>query len=502
MPELVQFARPRMLLSRASQALRSMNGRNSAYALLLSLAPPATSLENPLDANRLTTQRPKLGSTPRSGPTPRYSNPQGGVLLLPAFASGGGGSRPARMTHDIEDSARHSFRRFTVPLVSLALGRQKHNDFQRYLARSGATKEAAFAFMQGLRRRELVRICVFNGLPHERRTRGQLLSLLRGDHEVHRPVVPPAETRRQASAVQVYARGRKFTKTEMEALSKICRRYGNHGITLVSHLACARLKWCQPNSWPKARACRAALAKLIADKHLPPVETLSARRARPYSRPRLQLSKQLQLPVERTSIAGPLRLERATSRSDEAKWNSLVREHHYLGHLVTVGRCMKFFVRDDEGLLAAMSLSDASWKVRIRDRLLGDLKVNHTEVVNNSRFLVLPCVQVKHLASQCLSLLSTVGVKMWSEYYASSIRIIETYVDPQLYNGTCYRAANWIYIGDTRGFSKRGHGHRYTCRPKLHFLYPIGGKLRSALERACAKLHDAESNRQAVGAGP
>jgi len=381
-----------------------------------------------------------------------------------------------------------NLRRFTIPIASIALSDASRRALEKTLSRGRGINEKvrAISFFKRLKHEELKKICSFNGIPYESRTRKWLLQLLQGAIEIHSPATANSsipDIRDGAKAPIVIIRGRVFVAEDIAIIQSVADRFGGHGVTAVSNIVCDHLNWRQPNGWPKSRACRVALARLVRLGHIKNLSNLTSNRARPYSH---SISSKLQDKPEprigKYAIAGTLRMSPIGTRVEEKEWNKLVSQYHYLGHLVTVGRCLKLIVRDDEEIVAAMSLSDASWKIQGRDAILSHLTIRKYEVANNSRFLVLPHVHVKHLASQCLSLLATVGAKIWSDYYACRLRVIETYVDPSLYQGTCYKAANWIYIGDTKGFKKSGSGHQKTNCPKLHFIYPMTGKLRQAIE--------------------
>jgi hypothetical protein len=178
----------------------------------------------------------------------------------------------------------------------------------------------------------------------------------------------------------------------------------------------------------------------------------------------------------------PLSLDLVTSKSDARLWKAMVSKFHYLGYTVSVGRSLRFFLHDGSGaILGAIAVSDASWAQSERDYILNALKVPKDAVINNTRFLILPNIQIKNLASRALSLLATKGISEWESYYASSILMLETYVDPAKYLGTCYKAANWTQVGRTKGYSKRGNQHLPQVNQKILFLYPTTQALRLQL---------------------
>lgn len=164
--------------------------------------------------------------------------------------------------------------------------------------------------------------------------------------------------------------------------------------------------------------------------------------------------------VEQTisMLPGALRIQLAKGGSNEQLWNTLVQRYHYLGHKVSVGKTLKFLVLAGDTTVAAVSLTESAWAVHVRDRILDELGISRLEVANNNRFLILPHVCVPNLASRTLALLARDAVRQWEEYYSVPLSCLETFVDPERFAGTCYRAANWRFVGRTSGYGRRAHG--------------------------------------------
>jgi len=390
-------------------------------------------------------------------------------------------------------------KRFTVPAVSSALTKAEKVSFFGFPQLDGNSKSYVLSRFRLLTRKSLARICLFNGLPFEGRNKCELLSLLHGDDETSKVVSEVTQAKKSTpSKVIVSVRGRSFSEAELRLMQKVIDRWHESGITVVSNLICDALSWRQSNGWPKSRSCRSALISLQAEGYLRGIKSLTEGRARQYSNvhsAKIDASAESHEIIE--LIEGSLRLDRAKEKNDVYLWNCLVKKHHYLGHMVAVGRSMKFFVKDDRRILAAMSISDASWSVKARDDLTKPLMISQEEIVNNSRFLVLPYVRVKNLASRCLSLLVTVGSRIWKDYYGTPVAMFETYVDSSRFEGTCYKAANWIYIGDTLGFSKKGGAHVKTGNKKFIFAFPTDKRVRELVSQKIAICRDKPERRRA-----
>jgi len=186
-----------------------------------------------------------------------------------------------------------------------------------------------------------------------------------------------------------------------------------------------------------------------------------------------------------TDMPRVIELDLAKSGPSERVWNYLVEQHHYLGHKVVVGRCLKYLVRSGSRLLGAIAFSSPAWQVKPRDLVLQELgfttETIHERVLNNSRFLILPGIRVDHLASRVLALATKRVVEDWRWYYSVDPLVAETFVQPSKFDGTCYRAANWIEVGRTKGYAKVGPTHHNSQEPKQLFLYGLNRVMRAKL---------------------
>ena len=158
----------------------------------------------------------------------------------------------------------------------------------------------------------------------------------------------------------------------------------------------------------------------------------------------------------------------------EAEWDRLVREYHYLGLGKMIGRRVKYLVTLEGEPMAAISFNGASYKLAVRDDYIGWDERERTgslgQIVNNNRFLILPWVRIKNLASHLLSRSLCCLKKDWPVLYGDEVKAVETFVDMSRYKGTCYRAANWKYLGETKGYSKQGKALVYHGRRKGVFF--------------------------------
>jgi hypothetical protein len=158
-------------------------------------------------------------------------------------------------------------------------------------------------------------------------------------------------------------------------------------------------------------------------------------------------------------------------------WDYLVHHHHYLGLPKLVGEHLKYLVTINGQVVACLSWASAAWKVKARDQFIGwedaTKQRNLHLIANNTRFLIPDWVRVKHLASRVLALSLRRLNADWQRIYGHPIHLAETFVDISRFSGTCYRAANWVFVGHTKGSAKKGNAYRYHGQPKAIYLYPL-----------------------------
>jgi hypothetical protein len=163
---------------------------------------------------------------------------------------------------------------------------------------------------------------------------------------------------------------------------------------------------------------------------------------------------------------------------DLSLFRTFLSKYHYLGYSGSVGENLKYLVFDRQGRpLACLLFGSAAWKTAPRDRYIGwdDLarRRNLALVTNNMRFLIMPWVKVAHLASYVLGYVSRRICSDWEERYGHPVHLLETFVDTELFRGTCYRAANWIYVGQTKGRTRNDRNTRIRMPLKDMYLYPL-----------------------------
>ena len=183
--------------------------------------------------------------------------------------------------------------------------------------------------------------------------------------------------------------------------------------------------------------------------------------------------------IEESSVTGSvsgdfgIELIKVNGTPDEKMWDQIMREHHYLGYNRMIGRRMKYLILRSGKVIGGISFNSASLRLRARDEHIGWDAAQRGEylghVVNNNRFLIMPGVKIKNLASHVLSKATKRVCGDWKSRYGVEVYAVETFVDGDR-PGTCYLASNWAYLGETSGFSKQGQELVYHGKKKKVFF--------------------------------
>jgi len=247
---------------------------------------------------------------------------------------------------------------------------------------------------------------------------------------------------------------------------------------------CRHWNWVQPNGKLKEYPARDLLLRLEEKGfiNLPP---------RFNQKNNLKRNTYAQIPIfkkqDLTGIVGnysKLTIQ-IVKQADSYLWNYLLHHYHYLGQPKLVGEHLKYLAYLDGQVVACISWASAAWKIKSREEFIGwDESTKRKKlylIANNTRFLILPWIRVKHLASKVLALNLKRLSDDWQNIYNHRVYLVETFVDTSRFKGTCYKAANWQYIGQTSGSAKKGNNYLYHGQPKAVYLYSLHRKFRSLL---------------------
>lgn len=183
------------------------------------------------------------------------------------------------------------------------------------------------------------------------------------------------------------------------------------------------------------------------------------------------------LVAEIHQVKSSLRIELVSRTELEPLWDQLVKAYHYLGHEKTIGPRVKYLIWLGNRPVSAISFNQAAYKIGVRDKFIDwndDEKKKHlAHLLNNNRFLILPWVNIKNLASHIMALSIRRLKTDWFQFYGKEPYLLETFVDQEKYAGTCYRASNWKYIGESGGYEKVGKTYQYHGNRKAVYLYVI-----------------------------
>jgi hypothetical protein len=191
--------------------------------------------------------------------------------------------------------------------------------------------------------------------------------------------------------------------------------------------------------------------------------------------------------IARLDELRPLEVQQVRRTGDEPLFNSLIEHHHYLGYQQPVGEHLKYLVWSQGRPIACMAWSSAPRHLGSRDRFIGwskeARKRNIRYIAYNTRFLILPWIRAPHLASHILSRVTATLSQDWERLYGHPVWFAETFIDPDRFRGTCYRAANWIRLGRTTGRGKDDLTHRQNRSIKEVFGLPLTPKFRELLSQ-------------------
>jgi hypothetical protein len=280
-------------------------------------------------------------------------------------------------------------------------------------------------------------------------------------------------------------RGRVVTASELSTIRALLATPGISRRALSLHL-CDAWQWRQPNGLPCDAICRGLLLWLHRAGHiqLPPPQWTTRKAWRPRtSAPPVLLDT---TPIAMSLGAlGPLVFHQVRRTPDEALFNSLLAQYHYLGYQQPVGEHLKYLVVAGDRPLACFAWGSAPGALGIRDRFIGwsaEERRRHLRLLAaNTRFLILPWVQVPHLASHLLGRMAARLSVDWARVYHHPIYWLETFIDPARFRGTCYRAANWIVLGRTTGRGHRAPTKQPTRPVKEVLGYPLVPDFRTRL---------------------
>jgi hypothetical protein len=280
--------------------------------------------------------------------------------------------------------------------------------------------------------------------------------------------------------------GRMFAAAELELMRQTAREFSALGVTEIARTVCELLEWKRPSGRLKDHECRLLLERLQAEGLLKLPQLLQRGGRGPR---RTDLSAVCEpAPIEcAASQCEPLELALVEGPAESRRWREQMERYHYLGCRVPFGANLRYWVRSSQRELACLLWTSPAWKMQARDKWIGwsdhQRRGNLQRIVSNGRFLLLPWVRVKGLASKILAMGARQMPCDWEIRYGCRPLLLETLVDSTRFRGTCYRAANWIHVGKTAGRGRMDREHiAHGQVVKDIYVYPL---VRDARQRLC-----------------
>jgi hypothetical protein len=281
-------------------------------------------------------------------------------------------------------------------------------------------------------------------------------------------------------------RGREIREQDILSIRALIERYPGESRRKLSTRICEAWQWRQSNGALRDMVCRGMLLMLerAGQITLPPVSYVRHNPLAQRSRPEAVL-------IDKTAIEDPLlklqplEFEPVRRTAQEPLFNSLMEEHHYLGYEQPVGEHLKYLVWAEGRPIACLAWSSAPRHIGSRDRYIGwdaaARRSNIRFIAYNTRFLILPWVRVEHLASHILGRMAARISADWQQMYGHPLYFLETFIDPERFRGTCYRAANWVLMGRTTGRGKQSNSYVPNRSIKEVLGYPLTKRFRELL---------------------
>jgi len=259
--------------------------------------------------------------------------------------------------------------------------------------------------------------------------------------------------------------------------------------TELANTICELFSWKRPTGKLKTVECRQFLERLDARGiiKLPDCQTKYANRAK-FSVDKTESSDTQAILSAKLRDLSPIQLSRVKNYAERQLWYEYMDRYHYLGYRLPFGAQLRYFIQSEpsRALLGCLQFSSPAWKMAARDHWIGwsdeERKRNLQKIINNSRFLIFPWVRITNLASSVLAAAVKTVPADWRECYGYRPVLMETLVDQSRFKGTCYKAANWVCVGQTTG---RGRMDRQNKRKGMAvkdiFVYPLRKRFRQEL---------------------
>jgi hypothetical protein len=282
--------------------------------------------------------------------------------------------------------------------------------------------------------------------------------------------------------------GRDFGPLEMDTIRRLIADNPKANRARLSRLVCQELGWLKPDGLLKEMSCRVAMIRMQESGLIElPLPTQTNGNGKRYRRRTPEAEPELFTIHSSAGKLADLHLELVVERKASHLWNEYIDRYHYLGYQPLPGAQMRYFARTEGRPVALLGFGAAAWKTAPRDNYIGwtakQRERNLHLIVDNARFLILPWVQSRNLASKLLSMATRILANDWQNRYGYRPVLAETFVEIPRFCGTCYKAANWIHLGETKGRGKLDVKHQAKLPTKSIWTYSLDKNFRDYLCR-------------------
>lgn len=283
--------------------------------------------------------------------------------------------------------------------------------------------------------------------------------------------------------------GREFSSSEISRIRLLIAGQPDASRAHLSRSVCELLDWRRPDGRLKEMSCRVAMLRMQDDGlfELPPPRN-GNNNGKPFRRRTVQAEPERSEVLVSAGELVDLHLQPVADRQESFLWNEFIDRYHYLGYQPLRGDQLRYFACAGGQTLALLGFGAAVWKTAPRDEFIGWSAEQRRHqlhlVTNNIRFLILPWVRSRNLASRLLSMATRRLADDWERRYGYRPVLVETFVESHRFHGTCYKAANWLYLGETKGRGRLEVEHKAILPKKSIFVLPLARDFRLQLSRS------------------
>ena len=283
--------------------------------------------------------------------------------------------------------------------------------------------------------------------------------------------------------------GQTIRQDQLNEIALIVATFPKLTRTELANTICELFSWKRPTGKLKTIECRQFLERLdaIGIIQLPACQSKYVKRTK-FSVDKTESSDAQTILSVKLRDLSPVILSRVHSCAERQLWYEYMDRYHYLGYRLPFGAQLRYFIKSgmSRDRLGCLQFSSPAWKMAARDRWIGwnneMRRGNLQKIINNSRFLIFPWVRVKNLASSVLAVAAKTVPDDWLECYGYQPVLMETLVDQRQFRGTCYKAANWVHVGQTTGRGRMDHQNkRKGMAVKDIFVYPLTKRFKQEL---------------------